>query len=163
MKAAAFLVLAALALPLSAKDKETKVPDASVSQVRWGQVVNEVEFDASSLEGKVVVVEEWGVNCPPCIASLPDMARLAKRYDSKGLAVIGFEVQGGDKETINKLLKKARVKYPVMTGGMVPVSTGGIPHALVFDHTGKLVWHGHPANDDFEDAVKDALRAMPKL
>ncbi len=158
------LLTALFAFPLlaTAKDEEKPVPDAKLSQVRWGEVVNEVEFDPKDLEGKVVVVEEWGVNCGPCIASLPEMAKLHRRNKRKGLEVIGLEVQGGDKDKILDLIKKPRVKYPVTKGGRAPVSTGGIPHACVFDHTGKLVWHGHPAADEFEDAVKDALKAMPK-
>lgn len=157
--------LVALAMPALAdkKDKDkASVPDASVSQVKWAEVVNGASFDKDALEGKVVVVEEWGVNCGPCIASLPDMAKLAKRHEKKGLVVVGLERQGGTKEQILKLLKPARVEYPVMAGGSGPVPSDGIPHAMVFGTDGKLIWHGHPAADEFEDAVKDALKAVAK-
>ena len=123
---------------------------------------DEGKIDKAALEGKVVVIEEWGVNCAPCIASLPDMAKLANRYDKKGLVVVGMERQGGTKDQIMKLLKPARVKYPVMAGGSTPVPSDGIPHAMVFGTDGKLVWHGHPAADEFEDAVKDALKTVAK-
>ena len=162
----ALFALIALALPGFAADKKDKekasVPDASVSQVKWAEVVNEVPFDKEALGGKVVVVEEWGVNCGPCIASLPDMAKLAKRYEKKGLVVVGLERQGSAKEDILKAIKPARVAYPVMAGGSGPVPSDGIPHAMVFGTDGKLVWHGHPASDEFEDAVKDALKAVAK-
>ncbi|MCW1885275.1 TlpA family protein disulfide reductase [Luteolibacter flavescens] len=162
----ALIALVALALPAFAADKKNKdkasVPDASVSQVKWAEVVNGASFDKDALTGKVVVVEEWGVNCGPCIASLPDMAKLAKRYDKKGLVVVGLERQNGTKEQILKLLKPARVEYPVMAGGNGPVPSDGIPHAMVFGTDGKLVWHGHPASDEFEDAVKDALKTVAK-
>lgn len=159
-KCAAFAFLAAI-VPAVAKDQEQEdkaAPDANVSQVRWGEVVNDVAFDAKDVEGKVVVVEEWGVNCPPCIASLPEMAKLAKRYEKKGLVVVGLEVQNGTKEQILELLKDARVKYPVTKGGNAPVSTGGIPHACIFGTDGKLLWHGHPGADEFERELKKALR-----
>jgi thiol-disulfide isomerase/thioredoxin len=159
---ATIAALAVTTLGLLAKEKEAAVPDATLDQVQWGEVVNDVEFDADALEGKVVVVEEWGVNCPPCIASLPDLAKLAKRYDDKGLVVVGLERQNSTAEDINKVLKDARVKYPVMKGGSAPVSTGGIPHACVFGVDGKLVWHGHPADKEFERALKAALREVAK-
>jgi thiol-disulfide isomerase/thioredoxin len=162
---AVFVALAALALPAFAgkkdKDKAT-VPEASVSDVRWAEVVNEAAFDKDGLAGKVVVVEEWGVNCGPCIASLPDMAKLAKRYEKKGLVVVGLERQGSSKDAILKVLKDAKVKYPVMAGGSGPVPSDGIPHAMVFGADGKLVWHGHPADGEFEDSVKDALKGVAK-
>lgn len=138
------------------------MPDASLSQVRWTEVINDVAFDAAALDGKVVVVEEWGVQCPPCIASLPELAKLARRYQKKGLVVVGMERQNSSQEQILAVLKKAKVKYPVMAGGSTPVPSDGIPHALVFGSDGKLVWHGHPADDEFEDSVKDALKAAAK-
>lgn len=162
----ALVALIALALPGFAAEKKAKekasVPDASVSQVTWAEVVNGAPFDKAGLAGKVVVVEEWGVNCPPCIASLPEMAKLAKRYEKKGLVVVGLERQNGSKEQILKLLKPARVTYPVMSGGATPVPSTGIPHALVFGADGKLVWHGNPASENFDDAVKDALKGVAK-
>lgn len=165
MKKIAFLVAATAVLTHFAfadkKDEaQPAVPNASVSQVGWAAVVNDEPFDKTALGGKVVVVEQWGVNCGPCIASLPEMAKLAKRYEKKGLIVVGLECQNGTKDQILKLLKDARVKYPVMSGGSVPVSSDGIPHALVFGTDGKLVWHGHPADKGFEDSVKDALKTV---
>lgn len=161
---AVFIALAAIALPAFAakKDKEKSVPDASVSEVKWAEVVNDAAFDKDSLDGKVVVVEEWGVNCPPCIASLPELAKLAKRYEKKGLVVVGLERQGSTKEDILEVLKDAKVKYPVMAGGSGPVPSDGIPHAMVFGADGKLVWHGHPADGEFEKSVKDALKGVAK-
>ena len=147
-----------------AKEQEAEkgVPDASLSDVRFGEVVNEVPFDKDNLTGKVVVVESWGVNCPPCIASLPDLAKLARTNEKKGLVVVGLECQGGTKEQILKLLKDARVKYPVMSGGSAPGGNGTIPHACVFDTSGKLVWTGNPHDEDFERAVKKELRGIKK-
>lgn len=166
-KTATSVVIALLALAVPAfagkKDKDKPaVPDASLDQVRWTEVVNEAAFDAAALAGKVVVVEEWGVNCPPCIASLPELAKLAKRHEKKGLVIVGIERQNSPKEEILKVLKKAKVKYPVMAGGSTPVPSDGIPHALVFGSDGKLVWHGNPGADEFEDSVKDALKAAAK-
>lgn len=153
--------LLALALPVAADD-EKPLPDVNLSQVQWAEVVNDAAFDKDALDGKVVVVEQWGVNCPPCIASLPDLAKLSKRYDDKGLVVVGLERQQSSKEAILKVLKPARVTYPVMAGGHVPVPGNGIPNAAVFGTDGKLVWHGHPADKEFEKAVKTALKAVAK-
>lgn len=159
---AIFAVLAATSLAVLAKDEQPAAPKLTLDQVRWGTVVNEADFDAASLAGKVVVIEKWGVNCPPCIASLPDLAKLARRYENKGLAVVGLEVQGGHAETINKILKNARAKFPVTTGGSLASSSNTIPNVSVFDASGTLVWQGNPADDQFERSVKAALRDIDK-
>jgi thiol-disulfide isomerase/thioredoxin len=140
------------------KEKAAPVPAGALSDVRFGPSVNDVPFNKDELAGKVVVVEEWGVNCPPCIASLPKLAKLAKSNEKRGLVVVGLECQNSPKEAILKILKSARVEYPVMAGGSAPGGTGTIPHVCVFDTTGKLVYNGNPHDDNFERAVKKALR-----
>lgn len=158
------LGIAFLPVLATAKEKaaDKPVPSATLEEVTFGTVVNDVPFDKETLTGKVVVVEEWGVNCPPCVASLPMLAKMAKSNEKKGLAVVGLECQGSPKEAIVKLLKSAGVKYPVMAGGSAPAGTGTIPHACVFDVTGKLVWTGNPHDENFERAVKKALRGVKK-
>jgi thiol-disulfide isomerase/thioredoxin len=164
---AIFAALLAFAVPAFAADKKDKdkdeatVPDVSIDAIRFnGEVVNGVAFDKESMKGKVVVVEDWGVNCGPCIALLPEMAKFAKKYEKKGVVTVGIECQNGTQEQIMKLLKPARVGYPVFAGGSSGASTGGIPHACVYGADGKLIWHGNPAEDKFEDSVKDALKAL---
>ncbi len=161
MKIPACLIgISLLSVLAKAKEKETAppLPVASLSDVRWGQPVNDAPFNKDELTGKVVVVEEWGVNCGPCLASLPELAKMAKLYDKRGLVVTGLECQQSTKEDILKVLKTARVAYPIMSGGSAPGGTGGIPHACVFDITGKLVFNGSPHDADFERSVKKALR-----
>lgn len=161
-----FMLLAVALVPFFAiakeKEKEAAVPDASLDKVTFGEVVNDVELDPKALAGKVVVIEAWGVNCPPCIASLPEMQRLSKSGEKKGLVVVGFESQNSSKEAILDVLKDARVKYPVTKGGNLPISFNTIPHAAVFGADGKLTWHGNPSDDGFKRAIKDALKAVEK-
>lgn len=159
-------ITAVVLLPffVTAKEKPqpAALPDVSLEKVSFGTQVNEAPFDAKALAGKVVVVEAWGVNCPPCIASLPEMQRLAKSGEKKGLIVVGIESQNSSNEAILKVLKDAKVKYPIMKAGNIGVAHNGIPHVAVFGVDGKLTWHGHPADDKFKSAVKDALRASEK-
>lgn len=142
------------------KKSEASLPVASLSDVSWGTLVNDAPFNKDELAGKVVVVEEWGVNCPPCIASLPELAKMARSGEKRGLVVVGLERQQSPKDVILKILKSARVEYPVMSGGSAPGGTGGIPHACVFDVTGKLVFNGNPHDEEFERSVKKALRQV---
>ncbi len=154
--------LIALTLPLAAaskkKDAQEALPSVTLDQVTFGSVVNDKPFDPASFKGKVVVVDLWGVNCGPCIALLPELAKMAHSGEAKGLIVIGMEAQNSAKEAILPLLKKARVEYPVTAGGDAKISNGGIPRAGVFGADGKLVWVGHPGEDGFKRAISKALR-----
>ena len=45
------------------------------------------KITASSLKGKVVFFEYWGINCPPCIASMPHLQELQDNVLSEILLV----------------------------------------------------------------------------
>ncbi len=155
-------ILIALSLPLaaaSAKSKKSQesVPDVTIDKVTFGPVVNDKPFDPASLKGKVVVIDLWGVNCGPCVALLPEMARIARSGESKGLVVVGIEAQNSPKTAILPLLKKARVEYPVTAGGDPQINNGGIPRAGVWGADGKLAWVGNPGDEGFKRAITKAL------
>ena len=57
------------------------------------------------LKGKVVLVERWGVHCPPCRRSLPHIEAIWKKFRGKPFAIIGSHCQGYDRERIAELVK----------------------------------------------------------
>jgi thiol-disulfide isomerase/thioredoxin len=158
LAALAVSFVAPASLQAREKKEEAAVPDANVSQFGFGESINDIPFKKEDLEGKPVVIEYWGINCPPCIAFLPELAKIANRYDNKGLKVVGVHAQAGTNEEINKVLDKARVKYPVVGNGACPIDFNGIPRAFVFDKAGKLVWTGNPHDDGFQKAIRNVTK-----
>jgi thiol-disulfide isomerase/thioredoxin len=107
-------------------------------------------------KGKGVVLDFWGVNCPPCIRSLPDIQALSVKYKDK-VNFYGVESQGSDKAQIEPIIKKAGVTYPITTGyTKMPLNFTGIPHVAVFDSNGKMTFEGSPFDPEFEKAVEAA-------
>lgn len=94
---------------------------------------------------------------------MPHLVQMDKRYSDKGLQIIGAEVQNSTKESITKITKKYKVAFPVTKGVSGPSTGSGIPRSIVFDGEGKLIFSGHPASDEFEKVVKDALRDIKNL
>lgn len=131
---------------------------AKLSQWELGNVLYGEKISKNELKGKVVVVEYWGVRCPPCVASLPHLAELDKKNRDKGLVIIGAESQGSSKEQIKPLLDKAKVEYTITDGAEGPIPVSGIPRAFVFDRKGELVFDGHPGGDGFDSAITKALK-----
>jgi thiol-disulfide isomerase/thioredoxin len=50
----------------------------------------------ADLAGKVVVLNFWATWCPPCVAEIPDHARLAKEVNQEGGVVIGISDEDFD-------------------------------------------------------------------
>ena len=93
---------------------------------------------------------------------MPHLVQMDKRNRKKGLFLIGSEVQGSTDDAIKKIIDDHDVEFTITKGVQGPAFGSGIPRAVVFDATGKVVFTGHPADDKFERAVKDALRELKK-
>ena len=98
-----------------------------------------------SVKGKVIFLEHWGINCPPCIAMMPHLDQLQKQYGASGkFTVIGSHVQGNGPQ-VQKYLAQKKFSFPIYQQfRQRGPSFRGIPHAYVYDHTGKLVANGSP-------------------
>lgn len=156
MKTTVFPSVIAVVLGLSsaagAKEKEYRLSEWSIGKVLFGERVSK-----AVTKDKVVVIENWGTHCPPCIASLPHLAQLEKDNRAKGLVIIGAESQGSSKEEIKPIIEKAKVEYTITDGADGPIEVTGIPRAFVFDRTGKMVFDGNPNGKEFTEAVNKAL------
>lgn len=141
-----------LTLTSGAADKKDKTYD--LRDFAWGKPVSGPSASMGKLNGKAVILECWGVQCPPCIASLPHMQELSEKYKDT-LVVIGAECQGHTAKEIAVVTKKAGVEYAIVSGlTKTPIQFSGIPKVFVFDNKGKLVFDGNPYDAGFEDAVK---------
>jgi hypothetical protein len=89
---------------------------------------------------------------------MPHLVQMDKRYKDKGLVVIAPEVQGSQKGDIERVINDAGAEFAVTTGTTRPPTLQGIPHAVIFDPSGTLVFAGHPMDDEFDRTVKKALR-----
>ena len=117
----------------------------------------------ADLEGKVVVVEAFGLTCPPCREVLPHMGKLAKSLKGKPAVVIGTHVWARNDEEVCKLLTRSGCDYAVYQQLTVEGAPRimGVPHAMIFTPDGKLFWKGHPANDEFDKKVEEAIKQVP--
>ena len=148
----ALLTAIAVISPLSAADKKVKLSEWKFGKVAFGEkITNKLTKD------KVVVVEFWGVNCPPCIASLPHLAEMAKEKHDQGLVVIGAESQMSTPAQMKPLLDTAKVQYTITQGAEGPIQVSQLPRVFVFGKDGLLAFDGSPLSEEFPKAVDEAL------
>ena len=97
--------------------------------------------------GKPLIVEFWATWCGPCKQSIPHLNEIHKKYKDKGLVVVGLTDEGNP--VIKTFTKQTPIEYHAATdrNGKLKKQFGvsGIPHALLVDKTGKIVWEGHPS------------------
>lgn len=69
----------------------------------------------SDLKGKWVLVNFWAPWCPPCWKELPDLDELQKQRGD--IVVIGVAMDYNNTDSVHYLLKKHKVKFPIVMGG----------------------------------------------
>jgi len=113
----------------------------------------------ADLLGKVVLVDEWGVRCPPCRALLPGMESLWSAYKSKPFVLLGSHRQGHQPDQVKELVKANKLTYPIYErAGLAdePSGDGRLPFMYVVNHRGKVVYAGR-SHKEATQAVVEAL------
>jgi len=129
--------------------------------IRLGGQVSGAAVTAESLRHKVVMLQFWGLQCPPCIASMPKLEALHQELGPAGLVIIGAHAQGGPADRLLAGVKELGVTFPIVEEASVDggMDFSGIPHCMVFDHTGACIFRGSPT--DAAGSVAAAVRAAP--
>ncbi len=128
----------------------------------------EVAFE----KGKVVVVEFWATWCPPCVASIPHLAKLQSQYKEAELQIIG--VTDEDADTANQFLdenRKGKTRRKIASGYwlaadpdrstsngyLTAANIDSIPTAFLVGKTGLIEWIGNPRELDgpLEQVMQD--------
>jgi peroxiredoxin len=95
----------------------------------------------SNFRGKVVLVNLWATWCPPCVAELPVLDRIAADYADRGLVVLGV---AGDENTqdVTDFLAKSPVHFEALfdPNGAIGTQYGitGYPETFFVDRQGRL-------------------------
>jgi thiol-disulfide isomerase/thioredoxin len=96
--------------------------------------------------GKVVVVNFWNQDCPPCRQEMPLLQREARRLQGKGVMFIGVLYVGGnwpnDPQAARTFLGRLGIDYPNVIDESSLIARGfgiaGIPSTVVADRSGRL-------------------------
>ena len=128
------------------------------------QIVTPVKYDGLKQEilkhrGKVVLVDFWATNCPPCKAAMPHYIELQKKLADRGLVVITVSVDpverlGGANKfmtSIESPLRNVLLDEPSEMW-QKKFEVVGLPFAYVFDRHGKWVRF---RSFDYETHAKD--------
>ena len=134
-----------------------------------GPWINGPAVTLKSLKGKVVVIDFWAFDCPPCIEATPHIVDLYKKYAGQGLAVIGVHTpRVAYEKNVSRLretVAKMGIQYPVVVDNDQRIFRDYLcdlwPSQFVIDRNGIVRFsHGGGGRyDDMEKLIQELLVA----
>lgn len=73
-------------------------------------------FEQGPLAGKVVVVDFWATWCKPCLAEIPNLLALRKKYGKHGFEVVAISLDD-DRQDLDAFLEKQELPWTVLHSG----------------------------------------------
>jgi len=114
---------------------------------------------------KYVLIEYWATWCGPCRRSIPLLNELHRRFEDR-LVVIGISDEPAEAV---QALQEPRIEYSLAIDTQARMKTAlgvtGIPHAILLEPQGCVVWEGFPLLDGHEltsEVVERILKAAPR-
>ena len=107
--------------------------------------------------GTVVLVNFWATWCPPCLAEMPSMQRLADTMTGEGFAILAINVGEGPFR-VSKFIRLIGARFAVLLDkeGVTFRAWGGdvYPTSFVLDEAGQIRYVAYgPLEWDSDDAV----------
>ncbi|WP_345950305.1 TlpA disulfide reductase family protein [Mucilaginibacter sp. PAMB04274] len=127
--------------------------------------INGEKFDTKKLAGKVIVLNFWFINCPPCRQEIPDLNKLVDDYkDNKDVVFIAVALD--EAYQIEEFIKQQPFNYHIIENGRFLANRFGLhlyPTNVIVDKDGKIVFSSVSFNFAnprwMKKAIDDALAA----
>lgn len=100
-------------------------------------------YNLKDLKGKVVVINFWFINCPPCRMEIPDLNELVDQYkDNKDVVFLGIALD--DRYRLEEFLRMIPFRYHIIENGRdlaMSNNVSSFPTHVVLNREGKIQFH----------------------
>lgn len=100
-------------------------------------------YNLKDLKGKVVVINFWFINCPPCRMEIPDLNELVAQYAGND-DVVFLGIALDDRYRLEEFLKIMPFRYHIIENGRMLAQNNNVssfPTHVVLDREGKILFH----------------------
>lgn len=126
----------------------SKIVQSILFQNATGEVT-----DLADLKGKIVFINFWATWCPPCIAEMPTINNLAKKYkDNSSFVFLMVDMDSNLKKSQQFMDRGGFSLMPLKPASAIPPMffENSLPTTVVLDKNGAIVFR-HEGAADYEN------------
>jgi peroxiredoxin len=138
----------------TANANRTAAPTRPAAMATLPQPILDAENKATSggpiklgnYSGKVLLVNLWATWCGPCRSETPELVKLHKEYQSRGVEMIGLSTEDPEAsaESVSDFIREYKVDYQIGWAKREVAQTlmqgrGSIPQSFVIGRDGRIV------------------------
>ena len=105
--------------------------------------INGNKINTKSLAGKIIVLNFWFINCPPCRMEMPELKKLSDTYKSDS-SIVFFAIALDKKFELEQFLNGSGFGYTIIDNGRSitdQFSITSYPPNVIIDQNGKVYFH----------------------
>lgn len=105
--------------------------------------INGKKINTKDLAGKIIVLNFWFINCPPCRMEMPELNKIVDAYRSDS-SIVFIAVALDRKGDLEDFLKETKFKYNIVDNGRYVADQYSIrsyPTNVIVDPEGKVYFH----------------------
>ncbi|HEX5391887.1 MAG TPA: TlpA disulfide reductase family protein [Rhodocyclaceae bacterium] len=140
-------------------DQKTAAPTVSAATLE-GKTLS-----LADLKGKVVLVNFWATSCTTCMAEMPKLVEVHKKYAAQGYETLAVAMDYDPADYVKTYVEKTKLPFTVVldSKGEIAKAFGGIrltPTSILIDKHGRIVqtYLGEPDFDKFQTLVESLLK-----
>jgi len=126
--------------------------------------INGNKINTKNMAGKIIVLNFWFINCPPCVMEMPELTKLSDTYKGDS-SIVFFAIALDKKYEIEQFLKKSRFGYTIIDEGRYIANQYNIisyPTNVVVDQKGKVYFHTTGLSTSTVHWLKKSIEELKK-